>query len=163
MSFGYFGGHCPPNIQLILGGIIMKYPYNIGIYKSHPKSFIKKIDLASSVADELFCEKPSMDDKEVLVLQVANFGEGIVLAEIIYRSDYDENYNIENHSVQIHKSHDKSIMNCFHITSPFAGDIFAMKPTMNSEEVVVLQVVNFKNDGMLIAEVAYKSDYEEKL
>ena len=141
----------------------MKYPYNIGIYKSHPKSFIKKIDLASSVADELFCEKPSMDDKEVLVLQVANFGEGIVLAEIIYRSDYDENYNIENHSVQIHKSHDKSIMNCFHITSPFAGDIFAMKPTMNSEEVVVLQVVNFKNDGMLIAEVVYKSDYEEKL
>lgn len=159
MSFEYFGGHCPPNIQLILGGIIMKN--NIGIYKSHPKSFIKKIDLASSVADELFCEKPSMDDKEVLVLQVANFGEGIVLAEIIYRSDYDENYNIENHTIEIHKSHNKSIMKCFHITSPFAGDIFAMKPTMNSEEVVVLQVVNFKNDGMLIAEVVYKSDYEE--
>ena len=138
----------------------MKHPYNIGIYKSQPKSFIKKIDLASSVADELFCDKPSMDDKEVVVLQVANFGEGIVLAEIIYRSDYDKNYNIENHSIEIHKSHDKSIMKCFHITSPFAGDIFTIKPTMNGKEVVVLQVVNFKNDGMLIAEVVAKNDYE---
>ena len=54
-----------------------------------------------------------------------------------------------------------TVLKCFHITSPLAGDIFAIKPTMNSEEVVVLQVVNFKNDGMLIAEVVYKSDYEE--
>ena len=159
MSFEYFGGHCPPNIQLILGGIIMKH-YNIGIYKSQPKSFIRKIDLTSPLAEELFCEKPCMDDKEIVVLQVANFGEGIVLAEIIYRSDYDENYNIENHTIEIHKSHDKSIMKTFYLTSPFASDLFYIKPTMNGKEVVVLQVVKFNNEDMVIAEVVYKSDYE---
>ena len=156
MSFEYFGGHCPPDVQLVLGGIIIKKTCNGRIYKSQAKSFIKKFSITSTLADELFSEKPCMDGKEVVVLQVVNFGEGMLLAEIVYKKDYDE-----HHSVGIYKLYAKSIIKYFHLTSIVAGEIFDTKPAIDGKEVVVLQVVRFGNDGMIMAEIIYKSDYDE--
>ena len=59
--------------------------------------------MKSNMADYIFDEeKPSLKDQryynsaEVVVLQVMLCGDNEFLAELIYKKDYDEMFNIEN-------------------------------------------------------------------
>ena len=68
-----------------------------GIYKSHPKSYFKRIAISSVVAGEIFSDNPKIEEKEIVVLQAVNFGSGQILVEIISKADYEaENINNEN-------------------------------------------------------------------
>ncbi len=61
----------------------------------------------------------------------------------------------------IYKSHPKSRIVGIHITSISASNMLSttIKPTVNGNEVVVLQVVNAA-DGYVLVEYMYKEDYE---
>lgn len=73
------------------------------LVKTFRKSFFKRFHMKSNMADYIFDEeKPSLKDQryynsaEVVVLQVMLCGDNEFLAELIYKKDYDEMFNIEN-------------------------------------------------------------------
>ena len=58
------------------------------------------------------------------------------------------------------KTHPKSYMKSFHITSDFADSIFSEKQkSYRGSECVVLQVTHMRK-GWLLAEIVSKEDYE---
>lgn len=67
------------------------------LVKTFRKSFFKRFHMKSNTADYIFdTEKPSLknkryyDTKEIVVLQIMLCGDGEMLAEIIYKDDYEE-------------------------------------------------------------------------
>lgn len=65
--------------------------------KTLKKSFFKRFHMKSNMADYIFAtENPSLEDKryyntkEIVVLQIMLCGDGEMLAEIIYKDDYEE-------------------------------------------------------------------------
>lgn len=67
------------------------------LVKTFRKSFFKRFHMKSNMADYIFdTEKPSLKDKryydakEIVVLQIMLCGDGEILAEIIYKDDYEE-------------------------------------------------------------------------
>ena len=70
--------------------------------KTFRKSFFKRFHMKSDMADYIFDEtKPSLKNQrycnsaEVVVLQVMLCGDNEFLAELIYKEDYDELFNVE--------------------------------------------------------------------
>ena len=67
--------------------------------KTFRKSFFKRFHMESDMADYIFDEdKPSLSryssDPEIVVLQVMLCGDNEFLAELIYKKDYDEMFNV---------------------------------------------------------------------
>ena len=65
--------------------------------KTFRKSFYKRFHMNSRMADYVFDnEKPRLTDcgKEIVVLQVMLCGNEEFLAELIYKEDYEEIFNI---------------------------------------------------------------------
>lgn len=68
------------------------------LVKTFRKSFFKRFHMKSDIANFIFnTHKPrlSYDGKEIIVLQTMLCGEGEFLAEIMYKEDYDELFNVE--------------------------------------------------------------------
>ena len=68
------------------------------LVKTFRKSFFKRFHMKSNMADYIFnTNKPrlSYDGEEIIVLQTMLCGEGEFLAEIMYKEDYDELFNVE--------------------------------------------------------------------
>ena len=68
------------------------------LVKTFRKSFFKRFHMNSTMAKYIFdTHKPrlSYDDGEIIVLQTMLCGEGEFLAEIMYKEDYDELFNVE--------------------------------------------------------------------
>ena len=62
-----------------------------GIYKSHPKSRIVNMHIQSCLVDEILKVEvsPTVDEKEIVVLQVVNAVDGYLLVEYMYKEDYE--------------------------------------------------------------------------
>jgi hypothetical protein len=83
------------------------------IIKSHPKSFFKKFNINSNYAKRVFSENPCIveyrwrrrydesweevekGEKEVVILQTMLCGDGVVLAELMWKDDFDELFRCE--------------------------------------------------------------------
>lgn len=69
------------------------------IVKNYAKSFILQFRINSSMARDLFSENPSLKfyhkEGKVVVLQVMLCGEQEMLAEVMWKSDFDELFNTE--------------------------------------------------------------------
>ena len=71
------------------------------LIKTFRKSFFKRFHMKSKMADYVFDEdKPSLHNietfynaKEIVVLQIMLCGDNELLAEMIYKDDYDEMFN----------------------------------------------------------------------
>ena len=69
------------------------------LVKTFRKSFFQRFHMKSTMADYVFNEtKPrtSSCGDEIVVLQIMLCGDNEFLAELIYKEDYDEIFNIEN-------------------------------------------------------------------
>lgn len=66
------------------------------LVKTFRKSFFKRFHMNSRMADCIFDEdEPSLHGAEIVVLQIMLCGNNELLAEIIYKEDYDELFNVE--------------------------------------------------------------------
>ena len=69
------------------------------IVKNYAKSFILRFGMRSIMSDMLFTESPSLKiygkEKSVVVLQVMLCGEEELLAEVMWKSDFDELFSIK--------------------------------------------------------------------
>lgn len=69
------------------------------IVKNYAKSFILRFHMKSQIADNLFSKNPYLKlygkEKSVVVLQVMLCGEQELLAEVMWKSDFDELFNTE--------------------------------------------------------------------
>lgn len=70
--------------------------------KTFRKSFFKRFNINSKMADYVFNEnKPTLtnpacsDARKIVILQIMLCGNNELLAEIIYKEDYDELFNVE--------------------------------------------------------------------
>lgn len=67
------------------------------IVKNYAKSFILRFHMKSQRADDLFSESPYLKlygkERSVVVLQVMLCGEQELLAEVMWKSDFDELFN----------------------------------------------------------------------
>ena len=70
------------------------------IVKNYRKSFILRFHMKSSMADCILSENPSIkryrDEIPVVVLQVMLCGDKELLAEIMYKDDFDEIFKAES-------------------------------------------------------------------
>ncbi|MGL4523606.1 MAG: hypothetical protein ACRCWQ_13720 [Bacilli bacterium] len=55
--------------------------------KTLPKSFFKRADLRSPLADKLFCDTIVLNSESVTVLQIMLVGETSAIFELIYTDD----------------------------------------------------------------------------
>lgn len=66
------------------------------ILRNHPKSWFRRFNLKSSLADSLLtpgghrAESWRENDKDIIVLQMVICGDMEVIAECVYRKDYDD-------------------------------------------------------------------------
>lgn len=72
-----------------------------GIYKSHPKSRIVRLHIKSDLAKEILSANtiPTINSKEIVILQIVNAVEGYLFTEYMYKNDYEaENviFNLNN-------------------------------------------------------------------
>lgn len=66
------------------------------IVKNYKESFMRRFHLKSSLADDLLRDEPSMynrrkkDNRPVVILQILLCGEGEVIAEIMWKEDFEK-------------------------------------------------------------------------
>lgn len=71
------------------------------IVKNYRKSFFKMFQIGSPLERELFSQKPMMEykdgyDKSVVVLQVMLCSDKELLAEIMWKEDFDKMFEVES-------------------------------------------------------------------
>jgi hypothetical protein len=65
------------------------------IVKNYRKSFIEGFHMKSCVAGKLLCAHPTLNDKPVVVLQVMLCGNEELLAEIMWKDDFNEAFMVD--------------------------------------------------------------------
>lgn len=71
------------------------------IVKNYRKSFILRFHMKSSMAESILSKKPFMkknysEEEPVVVLQVMLCGDGELLAEVMWKDDFDELFKAES-------------------------------------------------------------------
>jgi len=66
------------------------------IVKNYRKSFILRFHMKSSMAENVLSENPSIYRKPIVVLQVMLCGDEELLAEIMWKDDFDEIFKVES-------------------------------------------------------------------
>lgn len=74
------------------------------IVKNYRKSFILRFHMKSSMAENILSKNPLMrknigEEKPVVVLQVMLCGDGELLAEVMWKDDFDEIFKAESEDI----------------------------------------------------------------